>query len=98
MSVGMCIQYIQEIVETLLKKRCQTHHPRLDGLERNLHASLDKTLISLESLRLIEKYLQNFCHKYPPLRIPDWENLIDADYEHHGGDYDDCETWKHDMG
>lgn len=86
------------MVEGILRQRLQNNRPKLESLENKLHASLDKTLISLESLRLIEKYLQNFCNKYPPQRIPDWENPTDTNYEYHGYEYDDYGVWKHDMG
>jgi hypothetical protein len=83
------------VVAIILKQHLQNNLPVLEILEKKLHTSLNKAPLSLGSLRLIEKYLQGFCKKYPPERIPDWENPTDANDEYHGYNHDDYQTWKH---
>lgn len=91
-----CIFYVQEVVEEILKHRLRAHRPRLEDLEKKLHAALENSLISVESLRLVRMYFQSFCKKYPPHRMPDWERPVDDDEYQHSS-YDDFECWQHDL-
>lgn len=98
--VEECISFVQECVERILREQSREYiDTQLSRTEHKLRASLEKSHILIESLRLVEEYLQNFCKKYPPKRIPNWE--MSADDLYYTDDYDNSDeyaVWKHDLG
>jgi hypothetical protein len=91
----LCITEVRDFVTHLLQGSPTLHSSKLEHIQKHLHASLEKKVISRKSLHLIYAYLRSFIYQYPPQKIHRWEDIIE---EEESNEHDDYSTWKYDHG
>lgn len=65
-----CATYVRQVVDEIIGKTPEQDIPILQKIESRLCRSLKRDKISLKTLHLSFKYLEIFCKKFPPRKMP----------------------------
>lgn len=65
-----CAAYVRQVVDEIIDKTPEQDIPILQKIESRLCRSLKRDKISLKTLHLSFKYLEIFCKKFPPRKMP----------------------------